>query len=467
MSFFNDKIKDECGVFGVFSRKAMPVAHITYYGIYSLQHRGQESAGIAVAHDDNKIDVHKGMGLVSEVFEEKHLEKMTGYAAIGHARYSTTGSSNIANAQPLLGQSIIGPIAIAHNGNLINADVLRELMEESGAVFQTTNDSEVVLNLVSRRARKGLEDALKSSIQVIRGSYAIVMLTPNSLIGVRDPHGIRPLCIGTLDDGYVLASESCALDAVGASFLRDVEPGEIVIINDKGITSIKSVERTHLSTCSFEYIYFSRPDTILDGRSVYITRKEAGRILYRESPVDADLVSGVPDSGIVAAEGWSEESGVPYAQTLIKNKYVGRSFIAPTQELREKVVHVKLNVLRPNVEGKRIVLIDDSIVRGTTSRRLVRMLKEAGAKEVHFRIAAPPVMYPCYFGIDIPTRAELIAVGKSTDEVAAALGADSLAYISTEGLLKSIGGGHPYCTGCFTGTYPMSAAIEKGKYTME
>ncbi|AEJ61556.1 amidophosphoribosyltransferase [Spirochaeta thermophila DSM 6578] len=463
----DDHPHEECGVFGIRMEEGAAAPRLAYYGIYALQHRGQESAGIAMVRPDGSIGLHKGMGLVAEVFSEQTLAGLEGHAAIAHTRYSTTGSSTLENAQPLLAQSKLGTLAIAHNGNLVNAGVLRDLLEETGTVFHTTNDSEVILNLISRRARKGLETALTETLQVIQGSYAMVLLTPEYLIGVRDPRGIRPLCLGEIEGGYVLASESCSLDAVGARLVRDVEPGEILIIGKEGVRSIMSTERTFLSTCSFEYIYFSRPDSILDGTSVYLARKQAGRILFRESPVDADLVSGVPDSGIVAAEGWSEASGMPYAQTLIKNKYVGRSFIAPAQELRERTVHVKLNVLRPNVAGKRIVLIDDSIVRGTTSSRLVQMLREAGAREVHFRIASPPVRYPCYFGIDIPTRAELVAANKDLEEIRKMLGVDSLAYLSVEGLIEAIGGRHDYCTGCFTGMYPLSAAIERGKYVME
>ncbi len=453
-----DKMKEECGVFGIFTPEIDQTGVITYYGLYSLQHRGQESCGI-VSWNDSQVNIKKGMGLVSDVFDEDSLKTLDGRISIGHVRYSTTGASHIDNAQPILGRYKLGTVAIAHNGNLTNADIIRELLEDAGAIFQTSSDSEVILNLIARGAKRGMERAVTEAIQAIKGSYAIVILTEGKLIGVRDPNGIRPLCIGEKDGSYVICSETCALDTVGASYLRDVEPGEIVIVDDSGIKSIKFAERAECATCSFEYIYFARPDSIIDGIEVYKSRVRAGEILYDESPVQADIVTGVPDSGVAAAVGYSNASGIPYGITLIKNKYVGRTFISPTQELRDKSVHVKLNALKSNVEGKRVVIIDDSIVRGTTSKHLVQILKNAGAKEVHMRISSPPVKYPCYFGIDISTRRELIGSKYECVEICKQIGADSLAYLSIDGLLESLERKNDFCLGCFTGTYPISAPI--------
>ena len=461
-----DKFKEECGVFGIYSHKLMNVTEITYLGLYALQHRGQESAGIAVS-DGKDILCHKGMGLVCDVFNREELGKSNGLSAIGHVRYSTTGSSNIENAQPILSRCKLGSIAIAHNGNLVNADVVRELLEDGGVIFQTSNDSEVVLNLIARGAKKGIERAVVDAIQAVKGSYAMVILTEEKLIGVRDPHGIRPLCIGKLDDNYVLCSESCAIDALGGEFIRDVKPGEIVIIDNDGLKSINFAEKTKCETCSFEYIYFARPDSTIDSINVYSSRVKAGIELYRENPVDADIVIGVPDSGIPAAIGFSSVSNIPYGVGLIKNKYVGRTFIEPSQELREKAVSVKLNALRVNIEGKRVVLIDDSIVRGTTSVKLVEMLRRAGATEVHLRIASPPVKFPCYFGIDTPYRNELIASSVDNEGIRQEIGADSLAYLSINGLLSSLNVEGGFCLGCFNGIYPISAPIETGKLIFE
>lgn len=461
-----DKFKEECGVFGIYSQKLMNVTEITYLGLYALQHRGQESAGIAIS-DGKDVVCHKGMGLVCDVFNREEIEKSNGFSAIGHVRYSTTGSSNLDNAQPILSRCKLGSIAIAHNGNLVNADVIRELLEDGGVIFQTSNDSEVVLNLIARGAKKGIERAVVDAIQAVKGSYAMVILTEGKLIGVRDPHGIRPLCIGKLDDNYILCSESCAIDALGGEFIRDVKPGEIVIIDNDGLKSINFAEKTKCETCSFEYIYFARPDSTIDGINVYSSRVRAGIELYKECPVEADVVIGVPDSGIPAAIGFSTVSNIPYGVGLIKNKYVGRTFIEPSQELREKAVSVKLNALKVNIEGKRVVLIDDSIVRGTTSVKLVEMLRRAGAKEVHLRIASPPVKFPCYFGIDTPYRNELIASNVDTEGIRKEIGADSLAYLSINGLLSSLKAGGGFCLGCFNGIYPISAPIETGKLIFE
>ncbi|WP_253205455.1 amidophosphoribosyltransferase [Clostridium estertheticum] len=457
-----DKFKDECGVFGILAAdKDLDVASLTYYGLYALQHRGEESAGI-VYSDGVSLTCEKAMGLVSDVFDKKKISEMKGQAAIGHVRYSTTGSSEVKNAQPLLSKSKLGDIAIAHNGNLVNAEVIRELLEDCGYMFQTSIDSEVILNLIARGAKKGMEKAVVDAIQAVKGSYGIVMLTKDKLIGVRDQNGIRPLCIGKIENSYVIASESCALDAVGAEFLRDVKPGEIVIIDEAGLTSINFAEKTKNATCSFEYIYFARPDSTIDGINVYTSRVAAGEQLFKESPVDADMVIGVPDSGLASAIGYSKMSGIPFGIGLVKNRYVGRTFISPTQEIRERAVSVKLNALKINVEGKRVILIDDSIVRGTTSKRLVDILRKAGATEVHFRVCSPVVKYPCYFGIDTPYRKDLIGSSISVEEIREEIGADSLGYLSIEGLLKTLGH-NEFCLGCFNGTYPVSAPYETEK----
>lgn len=443
-----DKFKEECGVFGIFSGEKSQVGAITYYGLYALQHRGQESAGI-VASNGKELICHKDMGLVSDVFNTEVLNNLEGVGAIGHVRYSTTGSSQKNNAQPIVGKYKLGSIAIAHNGNLINADVIRELLEDGGTIFQTSIDTEVILNLISRGAKKGIENAVVDAIQAIKGSYAIVILTEDKLIGVRDPNGIRPLCIGKLGDSYILCSESCALDTVGGEFIRDVEPGEIVIVDKEGIRSINFAERTKTQTCSFEYIYFARPDSTIDKINVYQSRVRAGEELYKEHPVEGDIVIGVPDSGIPAAIGYSKASGIPYGTGFIKNKYVGRTFISPTQEMREKALWVKLNPLKANIEGKRVIIIDDSIVRGTTSKRLVEILRKAGAKEIHFRIASPIVKFPCYFGIDTPYRNELLGSNMTVEEMKDMIGADSLGYISIDGLLKALDKDRGFCLGCF------------------
>ncbi|MDP4090977.1 MAG: amidophosphoribosyltransferase [Bacillota bacterium] len=461
-----DKFKEECGVFGIYSNENINAASITYYGLYALQHRGQESAGI-VTSDGTNLSCYKDMGLVCDVFNEENISKLTGNAAIGHVRYSTTGSSCAENAQPILTKYKLGSMAIAHNGNLVNADVIRELLEDCGCVFHTSIDTEVILNLIARGARKGIENAVFDAVQAIKGSFAIVILTEDKLIGVRDPNGIRPLCIGKINDSYIICSESCALDAVSGEFLRDVNPGEIVIIDKDGLKSINPTERTRCATCAFEYIYFARPDSVIDGINVYDSRVKAGRILYDECPVDADIIVGVPDSGIAAAVGFSEASGIPFGIGFVKNRYVGRTFITPSQELRERAVSVKLNPLKVNVQGKRVVLIDDSIVRGTTSRRLVEMLRKSGATEVHFRVSSPVVKYPCYFGIDTPYRKELIGANSTIEKIREEIGSDSLGYISMDGLLKSFGDKHDFCLGCFSGVYPVSTPIETSKERLE
>ncbi len=454
-----DKLKEECGVFGILSNDDLPVGKLTYYGLYALQHRGQESAGIAVAREGN-IYCHKDMGLVTEVFDEEILEELTGNSAIGHVRYSTAGDSLKCNAQPLLTHGKLGDMAIAHNGNLTNADTLRDLLQDGGFMFQTTTDSEVILGLIARYANKGIEKAIFNAMQVVKGSFAIVILSKDKLIGVRDNNGIRPLCIGKVKNSYILASESCALDAIGGEFVRDVKPGEIVVIDKNGIKSINPSEKTNCGTCSFEHIYFARPDSIIDGINVYETRVKTGEILYEECPIDADIVVGVPDSGIPAAVGYAKAANIPYETAFVKNKYVGRTFIAPTQEIREMAVALKLNPLKSVVAGKRVVLIDDSIVRGTTSKKLVQLLRKAGAKEVHFRISSPVVKYPCYFGIDTPYRSELIGANMSIEDIGNTIGADTLGYISIKGLLKALNKNEGFCLGCFSGEYPVAPPME-------
>ncbi|WP_319372009.1 amidophosphoribosyltransferase [uncultured Ilyobacter sp.] len=449
-----DKMEEECGVFGVYSSEIKKVSSLTYYGLYALQHRGQESAGITVSNFGEKT-TFKGMGLVADVFSSEQLEKLKGNAAIGHVRYSTSGASKLINAQPLESKFKLGQIAVAHNGNLVNADIIKELLEDSGSTFITDIDSEVIINMIARKASKGLEEAIRSTVSAIKGSYSLVILADQKLIGVRDPYGIRPLCLGQNDEGdFFLASESCALDAVGADLIRDIEPGEMVIIDDHGVKSIKYAENTKNAPCSFETIYFARPDSIIDGKSAFQVRVESGRYLARQKPVEADVVIGVPDSGIPAAIGFAEESGIPYTVGLIKNKYIGRTFIKPSQELREKAVQVKLNPLKVNVVGKRVVVVDDSLVRGTTSRLLIQMLRKAGATEVHFRSASPAVKYPCYFGIDTAHRKELIASTHSIEEIKEVIGADSLDYLTLQNLAKVLGS-EDFCLGCFDGEYPV------------
>ena len=457
-----DKFKDECGVFGVYSPKEMDTAGITYYGLYALQHRGQESAGIAVS-DGEKIEMHKGLGLITDAFKDKNdLHKLKGNVAIGHVRYSTTGANTVENSQPLVSNSKIGTIAMAHNGNLVNADVIRELLEEGGHIFHTSIDTEVIATLLARSAAKGMERAVVDAMQAVKGSFALVIMTKDKLLGARDPHGIRPLCIGKIDDAYILSSESCALDAVGAEFVRDVKPGEIVVIDKNGIKSITYAENAGCQTCSFEYIYFARPDSTIDGLDVYTTRVKFGEMLYKEHKIEADIVCPVPDSGIPAAIGYSKASGIPFGTGFIKNRYVGRTFISPSQEVRERAVAVKLNPLKVNVQGKRVILIDDSIVRGTTSKHLVDAMKRAGAKEVHLLISAPPVKYPCYFGIDTAYRSELIAANHTVKETEEILGADTLGYLSMDGMYECLSEKKGFCVGCFNGVYPVAPPIEAG-----
>ena len=455
-----DKMEEECGVFGIYSKEVNEVAQITYYGLYALQHRGQESAGISVSNF-GEIVTYKGMGLTADVFTPETLNNLVGNAAIGHVRYSTTGASKLENAQPLESRYKLGQIAVAHNGNLTNAKIIRELLEDAGSTFNTSIDSEVIIKMIARKANGNVEDAIRSTVGAIKGAYALVILAGNKLVGVRDPYGIRPLCLGINENGdYILASESCAIDAVGGTLIRDVLPGEMVIIDENGVKSVKYSENNKKAPCSFEHIYFARPDSVIDGLNVYESRVEAGRLLAKQMKVDADVVIGVPDSGIPAAIGFAEASGIPYAIGLVKNKYIGRTFIKPTQALREQAVMVKLNPLKVNLEGKRVVIIDDSLVRGTTSKILIEIIRRAGAKEVHFRSASPAVKHSCYFGIDTAHREELIAARLSVEEIRKEINADTLDYLSMENMLKSLKG-YDYCVGCFNGEYPVDTPTEE------
>lgn len=466
---YEDKVYDECGVFGIYSNDNLDVAKLSYYGLYALQHRGEESTGIAVS-DNGTIVHHKDMGMVSQVFNDVVLNHLQGKIAIGHVRYSTTGASVRENAQPMVINYKDGKIALAHNGNLVNAAQIRTRLEEEGGIFQSSIDSEVVLNLISRyRISTGsIEPAIQKMMEDVEGSYALVILTPNKLIGIRDPYGLRPLCIGRIENSYILASESCAIDAVGGEFIRDVEPGEIVIIGKDGITSIHTPVPDKSSLCIFEFVYLARPDSMIDGASVHRARIEAGKQLAIEHPVDADLVIGAPDGGVNAALGFSIQSGIPYGQGLLKNRYIGRTFIKPEQNQREAGVRIKFNAIRSAIEGKRIVLVDDSLVRGTTTGRIVQMLKDSGAKEVHMRISSPPYKHPCYFGIDTPSRKQLVASDHSIEQIKNIIGADSLGYLSLEGLLKApIGTECGFCTGCFTGKYPMDVPEEGDKFSLK
>ena len=460
-------LHEECGVFGMYDFDGGDVASTIYYGLFALQHRGQESCGIAVSETNGpkgKVTSYKGMGLVNEVFTQDNLEPMHGDIGVGHVRYSTAGASTRENAQPLVLNYVKGTLALAHNGNLINAMELRKDLEYTGAIFQTTIDSEVIAYHIARERlnSNSVEEAVGRACQKIKGAFALVVMSPRKLVGARDPYGFKPLCIGKRDNAYILASETCALDTIGAEYVRDVLPGEIVTITPEGgIQSDLSLAlpKEKEARCIFEYIYFARPDSHIDGVSVYASRIKAGRFLAMDSPVDADLVVGVPESGNAAALGYSLQSGIPYGTAFVKNGYVGRTFIKPKQSSRESSVRVKLNVLKEAVDGKRIIMIDDSIVRGTTSDRIVKMLRDAGATEVHVRISSPPFLWPCYFGTDIPEREQLIAYNRSIEDIRKIIGADSLGYLGVERLEEMVGG-LSICKGCFTGTYPMEPPKE-------
>lgn len=449
-----DKLKEECGIFGIYSRTE-DVALNTYWGLYALQHRGQESAGIAIT-DGSWMDVTRGMGLVNEVFRHQVPHMDNQYIAIGHVRYSTTGSSLLANTQPLMVNYSGGKISLAHNGNLTNAAEIRRELEEQGTVFQTSIDSEVFVNLIARSRKESVEEKIMESLVKIKGAYCLTIMTEEKLIGARDPQGFRPLCIGKMGDSWVLSSESCALDTVGAEFVRDVEPGEMVVINDKGLKSYHFATADTKAACVFEYIYFARPDSVIDGQSVHDARFEMGRILARESGFKADIVISVPDSGTTAATGFAYESGIPFKEGLMKNRYIGRTFIQPSQQKRDTSVRLKLNAIKSVVNGKSVIMVDDSIVRGTTSGKIVRMLKAAGATAVHMCVSSPPIGYPCYYGIDTSARKELIAATKSVEEIRQYIGADSLHFLSIEGLKESLKAVscEDMCYACFNSAYP-------------
>lgn len=455
----NDVIREACGVFGILDPDGNDVAPSVYYGLSSLQHRGQESCGIAVSDTSGpkgNICSHKGMGLVSEVFKEENLQDLHGNLGIGHVRYSTTGATNIQNAQPLVLNYVKGTLALAHNGNLINAHHLRTKLEKNGALFHTTTDSEVIAYCIARERihTKSVEEAILKTAAMIKGAYGLVIASSRKLIGVRDPLGLKPLCLGKRGNAYILSSESCALHSVGAEFIRDICPGEIITITEKGISSDFTLCQEKQAHCIFEYIYFARLDSNMDEINIYDARIRAGAALAKSYPVKADLVCGVPDSGLPAAKGFSEASGIPFGLAFYKNSYVGRTFIKPTQKEREDSVLLKLNVLESVVKGKHIVLVDDSIVRGTTIANLIHMLKNAGAKSVHVRISSPPFLYPCFFGTDIPSNRQLIASSHSTEEICSMIGADSLGYLKIEDL-QSMVGNLPICSACFNGCYPM------------
>lgn len=453
--FEGDEIHEECGVFGVFG--VDDAANLCYYGLHALQHRGQEACGIVCVDDDKEFYRAKGEGLVSEVFTDKSLSKLKGRNAIAHVRYATAGGSGIENVQPFLFRHHTGNFALAHNGNLVNSRELARYLENKGSLFQSTSDSELLAHLI-KKDRTGAKHRIQNivdALNMIEGAFAFLILSDKRLYCARDKYGLRPLSIGRLNGGYVVSSETCALDVVGADFIRDVEPGEVVIIDADGIRSVDYSQFKHHYMCAMEYVYFARPDSDIEGKNVHAYRKESGRILYREYPVDADIVIGVPDSSLSAAVGYSEESGIPYEMGLIKNKYVGRTFIQPSQELRERGVRMKLSAVRSIVRDKRVVVIDDSIVRGTTSRRIVNLLREAGAKEVHMRIASPPYSHPCFYGVDTATYDELISSRLSVDQLCEKIGADSLRFLSVDGLYKS-GQRCELCTACFSGQYPTS-----------
>jgi amidophosphoribosyltransferase len=482
-SLSSETWREKCGIFGVFAPDE-EAARITFYGIYALQHRGQESAGIATA-DNNQIYVRTGMGLVSQVFDEHDLGHLPGHIAIGHTRYSTTGSSRQENAQPVYVEGTHGPLALGHNGNLINAEGLRDELEDMGVSFIGSTDTEVVARMLASAPGEDWLERCSNTMKLIAGAYCLIALTPDSLITMRDPYGVRPLCIGRMPaesgsayggngrapdgpSGWVIASETCALDHLGAEFVREVEPGEAVVIDRNGLHAAQAIEKRRDALCVFEYIYFARPDSVIRDKLLHPMRMNMGRELARRNPVDADLVIGVPDSATAAAIGYANESGIPYAEGLVKNRYVGRTFIKPDQRLRDQGVYLKFNPLKQVIAGQRLVVVDDSIVRGTTTPRVVEMLRRAGAKEVHMRICAPPIKHPCHFGIDMATKWELIASRQDIDEIRQHIGADSLAYLDIDGLMNAVEQPrNSFCTACFTGDYPMPVQLQMDKLVFE
>jgi len=458
----NDKFNDECGVFGIYGHSEAPA--LTRLGLYALQHRGQESAGIATA-DGERLRLTRAMGQVSEAFDERFLNSMTGDVAVGHVRYSTAGDSRIVNAQPILIDCVHGEIALCHNGNLVNAAELRSYLVGQGHIFQTNSDTEVVLHLYARSQAPTPQDAIVESVAQVRGAFSLLLLTKDHLIAVRDPHGFRPLALGTLGDATVICSETCALDLIGAKYQRDVEPGEVLVIGRDGQRSYRPFQSAQLSHCVFEHVYFARPDSLVFGRSVNEIRTNLGRLLAKEAPADADVVVPIPDSGMCAAVGFAEESGLPIRMGLIRNHYVGRTFIAPQQEIRGFRVRVKLNPVRSILENKKVILVDDSLVRGTTSRKIVGMVRAAGAREIHMRISCPPTVSPCYYGIDTPSRSELLGASHSIDEIRDFVKSDTLSYLSLDGLRQAVGSrSGDYCTSCYTGEYPVEAPKDAEAY---
>ncbi len=457
-----DKFKDECGVFGIFGHRES--ANMTYLGLYALQHRGQESAGIAVS-DGGVVRVTKQMGYVADIFDGQTLSQLPGHAAIGHVRYSTAGESRLANAQPFLIDCAHGQFSICHNGNLTNADSLRNDLVSQGSIFQSGSDTEVVLHLYARSKGKSVEDAVIDSVTQLQGAFSFLMLTSDRMIAVRDPHGFRPLALGRLGEAFVVCSETCALDLIGATYVRDVEPGELLIISAGGVKSLKPFGPAPLAHCVFEHVYFSRPDSYVFGKSVNEVRTNLGRVLAREQRVDADVVVPVPDSGVCAAMGFADEANIPLRMGLIRNHYVGRTFIQPQSSIRHFAVKVKLNPVRSILAGQRVILVDDSLVRGTTSRKIVRMVRAAGAKEVHVRISCPPTISPCFYGVDTPRRSELMAATHTLEEIRTYLDCDSVAYLSLDGLMHAVGeGSDHYCSSCYTGQYPIAFPRDEHSY---
>lgn len=457
-----DKFREECGVFGIFGHPE--AANLTYLGLYALQHRGQESVGIS-SSDGQRMRLHKAMGYVADAFQEQTLERLAGTSAIGHVRYSTAGESGLKNAQPIQIECAHGEIAVAHNGNLVNADELRHALVQQGSIFQTTSDTEVLLHLYARSRAQTRDQALVEAIAQAKGAFSLVWLTKDRLIAARDPHGFRPLTLGRLGDAYIVCSETCALDLIDATWVRDIEPGEVLIISADGVKSIKPFADARRAHCVFEHVYFARPDSYVFGQSVNEVRTAFGHQLAREQPADVDVVVPIPDSGVCAATGFATEAGVPLQMGLIRNHYVGRTFIEPQQSIRHFGVRVKLNPVKSILAGKRVVLVDDSLVRGTTSRKIVKMVRAAGATEVHLRISCPPTVSPCFYGVDTPQRSELIAATHTIEEIRKYIGADSLGYLSLEGLLDAVGPGRAsYCTSCYTGEYPVAFPGNEAAY---
>jgi len=459
-------VRESCGIFGVYA-PGDEVARLAFFGIYALQHRGQESSGIATA-DGSRIRLHAAMGLVAQVFNEATLDQLRGSIAIGHNRYSTTGSSRIFNVQPIMVSGPSGDLALAHNGNIVNAEYLRKELEDRGYTFSTSSDSEVIAHLLVSSPGKDLIQKIEHAMGRLQGAYSLVIMTRDKLLGVRDPMGVRPLCLGSLDGGWVLASESCALDHLGAQLLREVDPGEVVLVDEAGVHSFRAGKGRKKALCIFEFIYFARPDSVIGGRRLYPARQAMGMQLAHEHPVDADLVIGIPDSATAAGIGYSFASGIPFSEGLLKNRYVGRTFIEPEQRLRDLGVKLKFNPMPEVLSGKRVVVVDDSIVRGTTTPQVINLLRRAGTSEVHLRICAPPIRYPCFFGVDMATRQELIAAHKAVPEIAEFIGADSLGYLSIDGLIQAVGlPKESFCLACFTGDYPVPVQLEMDKLALE